>query len=74
MDVAKLVHAIRTKAKEESPLDDPSVYLDDIHGGNYDDAFFEGSKHGQIWFARELLKIVDSEEPPKSSTTSNTTP
>lgn len=58
MDVAKLVHAIRTKAEETSPLDDPSVFLSDLHGDNYDDAFFVGSAHGQIWFARELLKIV----------------
>lgn len=43
-------------AKRETWLDDEDFCPMDMSGGNYDDAYYSGSKDGGTYLARELLK------------------
>ena len=39
-----------------------NLILDDMSGGNYDDAFSGGVESGRIELARELIKFIEYEE------------
>ena len=51
---------LRRIAAQKCSSDDEHFSVYDYSGGNYDDAYSIGTDHGEIWFARHLLKLYFS--------------
>lgn len=57
-ELLELIEKIRKVAAKETVFE-RGLDISDIHGGNYDDAFYAGCDDGEISFARELLAIIE---------------
>lgn len=57
--VEKLIERIRNIASEKVVGDEDDFNPQDYCGGNFDDAFQMGVETGEVWFARELLSIIE---------------
>lgn len=55
----ELFQKIKDTAAKEARSDNDDFMVDDYAGGNIDDAYQQGTEDGEIWFARELLDIVN---------------
>ena len=55
----RLLQIIKNKAAEDTCHErNPGYSAYEGSGGNYDDAFYSGTQDGEIYFARELLKLL----------------
>lgn len=59
--MSKLIDKIREIASQDISADEDDFMVDDYAGGNIDDAYSIGCDHGEVYLARQLLKLIDSE-------------
>jgi hypothetical protein len=52
----EVLKLIKETAAKEANTDREDFIVDDVAGGNVDDAYSAGCDDGEIWFARTLLK------------------
>lgn len=60
--MSKLIDKIREIASSDISADEDDFMVNDYAGGNIDDAYNIGVDHGEVYFARRLLIIIESEE------------
>lgn len=60
--MSKLIDKIREIASSDISADEDDFMVDDWAGGNIDDAYNMGIDHGEVYFARRLLIIIESEQ------------
>lgn len=58
----KLIKMIRKVASQEVCADEDDFMVDDYAGGNIDDAYSLGTDHGEVYFARQLLELIEAEK------------
>lgn len=59
--MSKIIDEIRKIAAQDISADEDDFMVDDYAGGNIDDAYRIGVDHGEVYFARQLLKLIESE-------------
>lgn len=59
--MSKIIDEIRKAAAQEISADEDDFMVYDYTGGNIDDAYSIGLDHGEVYFARQLLKLYVSE-------------
>jgi len=60
--MSKLIDKIREIASSDICADEDDFMIDDYAGGNIDDAYNMGIDHGEVYFARRLLIIIEYEQ------------
>lgn len=55
----QLRNIANAKSWSDKMLEDPSCLIDDFAGGNIDDAYYGGTRDGEIQLARDILALLD---------------
>ncbi len=57
-NIEKVKEKLEVLAKKKVASDNDDFNTFDYSGGNYDDAYSLGCDSGEVWLARELLKML----------------
>lgn len=57
--IERLRNIANAKGWSDAMSEDPGCIIDDFAGGNIDDAYYGGTRDGEIMLARDIVALLD---------------